>query len=303
MSVIPIKNMGHSVGVRLKNLARTQKINLDYLYLRYAFERFLYRLSVSPYSERFILKGAAAFSVWISPIFRMTRDTDLACSGDPDPVLLANCFKDICALPGIPDDGVRFDMNSLVTSEIKKEVTYKGIRVVFNAYLVQVRVSLQFDIGFGDAISPEPEYHDYPVLLDGAIPKLKIYPQYSVISEKFEAIVVLGMLNSRLKDYFDIWLLTENFDFDYIMLKTAIQKTFHRRGIALPTRPPAGLTSAFSDDPVKQSQWNGFLKRVSPPCSPDSLTSATKRISSFLSPVLSTSGEHPSLWKASQGWV
>lgn len=147
MSRNEIKNMAHSVNVRLKNLAVREKIPFDYLLLRYALERFLFRLSVSPHAERFILKGAGAFSVWLGPTFRVTRDADLYCSGNSDPEFLLRCFREICR-QDVPPDGIAFELSTLQASEIRKDQQYRGTRIVFNARIDQARVALQFDTGY-----------------------------------------------------------------------------------------------------------------------------------------------------------
>ena len=302
MSVNNIKNMGHSVNVRLKNLSQTNQIAFDYLLLRYAYERFLYRLGQSYHAHRFILKGASAFSVWFGPMFRVTRDTDLLCHGNPDPEYLMQCFREICQLE-VPDDGVRFDTNSMESSEIKKGAKYCGTRIMFNAWIQNARVSMQFDIGFGDSVYPEAEINEYPILLnDFQKPRILVYPYYTVIAEKYEAIVSLGMQNSRLKDYFDIWLLAESFSFDYNLLKQAIQMTFERRDNKLPPSIPVGLTVEFFQDPIKQSQWKAFLKKVAPARKPQSLQMAVETIVDFLKPFIFPSSIHFSQWFPDKGW-
>ena len=170
------------------------------------------------------------------------------------------------------------------------------------AYLAQARLTLQFDIGFGDAIFPEPEYYDYPTLLEFAAPRLKLYPQYTVIAEKLEAIVALGMLNSRLKDYFDIWLLVHTFEFEHSLLISAIKKTFGRRRTELPKELPIGLTETFSKDVSKQTQWAAFLRKTEPKERPSSLPSAVERIATFLAPLLQESPPIHRQWNPQLGW-
>ncbi len=241
MSQERITDMGHSIRARIKNLADAKGLNFDYLLLKYAYERFLYRLGRSPYVKNFILKGACAFSIWSDPLFRVTRDADLLCFGASSPTHLLQCFRDICEMP-VESDGIRFDIASLETQEIKKDAKYPGTRVLFKAHIQSARVTLQFDIGFGDAIYPRPELQAYPGLLEGLkLPQVLVYPRQTIIAEKYEAIVSRGMLNSRLKDYFDLWLLEETFDFPYEALKTSILQTFQRRETKLPNETPIGL--------------------------------------------------------------
>lgn len=303
MSSDVIKNMGHSVNVRLKQLAQKQNVGFDYLLLRYAYERFLYRLGKSPYAQRFVLKGASAFSVWFGPMLRVTRDTDLLCHGNADPEYLVQCFREICETT-VPDDGIVFDSSSIAASEIKKDAKYHGTRIAFHAGIQNARVTLQFDIGFGDSVYPEAELKEYPRLLDSfQAPSILVYSRFTVVAEKFEAIVSLGMLNSRLKDYYDIWLLTERFDFDFPMLEQSIAKTFRRRGSQIPSGLPIGLTREFYEDPIKQSQWRAFLRKVSPKEKPDSLREAAERIGVFLQPFVSSGAKPLSKWVAGEGWL
>ena len=289
MSHAEVKNIAHSVNVRLKNLAVQKQISFDYILLRYALERFLFRLSVSQHANRFILKGASAFAVWMGPVFRVTRDADLYCSGNSDSEFLLQCFREIC-------------LQEVIASEIKKDQQYQGIRILFHARIDQARVTLQFDIGFGDSVFPAAEFTEYPVLLEAEKPRIKVYPRYTVIAEKFEAMVTLGMKNSRLKDFFDIWLLTECFDFDFITLKQALERTFERRKTPFPATLPTALTDEFIKDKMKLSQWNAFLRKTRPKQFPDSLEMATNRITEFLLPMMQIHQVPPTIWKAAQGW-
>lgn len=302
MSVNEIKNMGHSVNVRLKQLASERKISFDYLLLRYAYERFLFRLGCSSHAEDFILKGAGAFSVWFGPMFRVTRDTDLLSHGNPSPERLMQCFRDICET-SVPDDGVVFDVSTISAEDIKKEAKYHGTRIMLTAWIHNARAIMQFDIGFGDSIYPEAERQPYPVLLDSfPSPEIFVYPRYTVVAEKFEAIASLGMLNSRLKDYFDLWLLSEEFDFDYFLLHQAVERTFKRRESSVPANLPIGLTSAFYNDPMKQSQWKAFLRKVNPAKKPESLEEAVSRINVFLLPLVINEEICPERWDAGNTW-
>ena len=302
MSSDTIKNMGHSVNVRLKQLAHDQNAAFDYILLRYAYERFLYRLGLSRYAKQFILKGACAFSVWFGPMLRVRRDTDLLCFGDSAPDHLVQCFREICET-AVPDDGIRFDTSSITADEIKRDAKYHGTRITFSAAIQNARVTMQFDIGFGDSVYPEAELKEYPVLLNTfPAPGVLVYSRYTVIAEKFEAVTELGMLNSRLKDFFDIWLLSEEFDFDYHLLEQAISKTFRRRESILPTKLPIGLSEEFSNDPIKQSQWKAFLRHISAQRKPDSLQDAIDRIRAFLQPFISAKETKRTKWAAGKGW-
>ncbi len=300
MSRTDKKNMGHSVNTRLKNYALQNKIQFEYVLLRYATERFFFRLGRSSLSKHFILKGASAFSVWFGPMFRVTRDADLHYSGNPDPEFLMKCFQKIC-LTEVPPDGVRFDLDSMRYFEIRKEQQYKGTRITFYAHIDQARVPLQFDIAVGDAVYPEAETMEYPELLDLGAPAIKVYPQYTVIAEKFQTLTVLGMKNSRLKDFFDLWLLSESFDFDFLILQTAIHGTFQRRGTPIPDDFPISLTEDFYSNPLKQSQWNAFIQKIKPERSPATLEEAVQRIILFLRPFV-IKDSTPETWKAASDW-
>lgn len=301
MSKNEIKNMAHSVNARLKTIAVQERVTFEYILLRYAVERFLFRLSVSSHADRFILKGASAFSVWMGPIFRVTRDADLYCSGNSAPEFLLPCFREICG-QNVSPDGVTFNMESMQASEIKKEQQYRGTRIVFTAHIDQARVNLQFDIGFGDSVFPAAEFCEYPVLLESPKPKIKVYPRYTVVAEKFEAMVTLGMKNSRLKDFFDIWLLSECFNFDFPILKQAVERTFSRRKTILPNALPIALTEEFFADAMKLSQWNAFLRKINPAKRPDTLADTAHGIARLLQPIIQPSVPGPSEWIAGQGW-
>ena len=179
---------------------------------RYALERLLYRLSISPHRDRFILKGAMLFVTWIADPFRPTRDLDLLGSGDNGAEAIAETFRVICAQP-VADDGVIFDVASLEAAPIREEVEYGGVRVRTTAAIAGARIPIQVDIGFGDAVTPAPVEIDYPTLLDAPAPHLRAYPIETVVAEKFEALVALGMANSRLKDFYDLWLIAQTFEF------------------------------------------------------------------------------------------
>ena len=300
MSQSAIKNIGHSVNARLQNYAVRNNVPFEYVLLRYATERFLFRLGKSSLSDRFILKGATAFSVWFGPMFRVTRDADLHYSGNPAPDFLMECFKKICRTD-VPPDGVVFDLDSMRNSEIKKAQQYRGTRITFHARIDQAKVSLQVDIAAGDAVHPAAETMEYPELLDFGKPNIKVYPRYTVIAEKFQTMAVQGMRNSRLKDFFDLWLLSESFDFDFLILQTAVCETFRRRKTQIPDEIPVCLTEDFYSDPQKQSQWNAFIRRINPEKAPASLKEAVLRIVLFLRPFI-VKDHVPAIWKAASFW-
>ena len=218
-------NMAASVRQRLLNLARERRENFDYLLTRFGLERFLYRLANSPFRDRFILKGAMFFLLWGMDEHRPTRDADFLGFGENDAENLVAIFQDVCRV-AVEDDGLIFDPASVQAAAIREEMEYGGIRVTLPAILDRARISLQFDVGFGDAVTPLAEEVDYPTLLDLPAPHLRIYPKETVIAEKFQAMVHLGIANSRMKDFYDIWVMARSFDFDGSVLKTAIERTF-----------------------------------------------------------------------------
>lgn len=282
-----LRNIGASVRARLLDRARAERSDFQILLTRYALERLLYRLSVSPHRDRFILKGAMLFVTWVADPFRPTRDLDLLGSGDNGAEAIAETFRVICAQP-VADDGVIFDVASLEAVPIREEVEYGGVRVRTTAAIAGARIPIQVDIGFGDAITPAPVEIDYPTLLDAPAPHLRAYPVETVVAEKFEAMVTLGMANSRLKDFYDLWLIAQTFKFGRSTLSDAVQRTFERRGTALPADIPVGLTDEFAA--ARAAQWRAFLTRERMAAAPDSFADVIADLRSFLMPLAGTSG-------------
>ena len=227
------RDVGASMRARLLDRARAEPTDFQGLLMCYALERPLYRPSVSPYRERFVLKGALLFATWVDAPFRPTRDLDLLGYGDPDPDPdpIAALFRALCTMPA-PDDGVTFDATRLQATPIREAQEYGGIRVRTTATMAGARIPIQVDVGFGDAITPAPVEIDYPTLLDAPSPHLRAYPVQTVVAEKFEVIATLGMANHRLKDFYDLWLIAQTFAFDRTVLETAVRRTFARRGMA-----------------------------------------------------------------------
>jgi predicted nucleotidyltransferase component of viral defense system len=256
----PKRNIGASVRARLLNLSKQRGQPFDLLLTRYAIERLLYRLSTTKHRERFTLKGAMLMTTWFDTGFRPTRDLDLLGSGDPEPGKILAVFREICAIAG--DDGVTFDVNALKIERNREELEYGGLRIKTHATIDGARISVVIDIGFGDATEPGIKEIDYPVLLDFPAPKLRSYQPETVIAEKFEAIVKLGQANSRMKDFYDIWMLSREYEFKGDPLARAIAATFARRKTDIPTERPIGLTKAFADDPAKQQQWKSFADTI-----------------------------------------
>ena len=254
-------NVGASVRQRLLNLAHARGQPMELLLTRYALERLLYRLSLSPHRERFVLKGAMLLTVWFDEPHRATRDVDLLGFKDPAGDALIATFREIMAVE--LDDGVSFDLKGLRIEAIREEVEYGGSRLRTTAALAGARIPITVDIGFGDAVEPGVEDIDLPVLLDMPSPHLRAYPPETVIAEKFHAMVVLGRANSRMKNYYDVWMLTSAFEIEHERLRRAIAATFARRSTVIPTVVPDGLSDAFATDPGKQRQWDAFARNLS----------------------------------------
>jgi predicted nucleotidyltransferase component of viral defense system len=254
------RHTGASVRQRLLNLVRTRGQPMELLLTRYALERLLHRLSLSPHRERFVLKGAMLVATWFDEPHRATRDVDLLGFGDPAPDVLLAYFRNVMAIE--LDDGVSFDGNGLRIEAIREELEYGGSRLRTTARLAGARIPITVDIGFGDAVEPGVEDIDLPVLLDMPSPHLRAYPPETVIAEKFHAMVALGRANSRMKDYYDVWMLTSTFELDPMRLRQAVA-AFARRKTAIPVMVPDGLSEAFASDPGKQRQWAAFAQNLS----------------------------------------
>jgi predicted nucleotidyltransferase component of viral defense system len=254
------QNVAASVRQKLLNLAKQEGEDFNFLLIRYALERLLYRLSVSSHQDRFVLKGATLFQVWSGHVHRPTRDLDLLGHGTPAPSAFENVFRDLCKQP-VVDDGIRFKEDTVRAEQIKEEEEYQGLRIRLDANLATARIPVQVDIGFGDVITPGPEIINYPTLLQFPPPAVSAYPRETVIAEKYQAMVTLGIANSRMKDFFDIYTIAEQFDFSGLVLCQAIQATFMRRQTPLPQQAPLALTAEFTEDSQKLTQWNAFVAK------------------------------------------
>ena len=252
------RNVAASVRARLLNRARETGQDSHLILIRYALERLLYRLSISAYADQFLLKGALLFDLWFDIPHRPTRDADFLGLGSTELPDLETIFRNICTVDA--EDGVTFRPDTVQAAEIHKEANYAGIRVTLLGLIDGARCQVQIDIGFGDAVTPGPEAVQYPVMLpDFDAPKLRVYPRYTVVAEKLEAIATLGIANSRMKDFFDLWILSCYTEFDGDTLRRAIRATFVRRNTTLPADIPFGLTDNFARDTQKQTQWQAFL--------------------------------------------
>lgn len=257
------RNVGASVRQRLLNLAHARGQPLELLLTRYALERLLHRLSLSSHRERFVLKGALLLTTWFDEPHRATRDLDLLGFGDPSDDALLAVFREVMTIA--VDDGVSFDTAKLKIQPIREDLEYGGSRLTTTAALSGARIPIVIDIGFGDAIEPGAEDINLPVLLDMPSPRLRAYPLETVIAEKLHAMVVLGLANSRMKDYYDVWMLTRTHAPDASRLRRAVDATFARRSTPLPTSVPEGLSDAFAADGGKQAQWQAFARNLATP--------------------------------------
>lgn len=247
-----------SIHARLLNLAKARGDDFNLVLTRYAIERFLYRLSLVPARDVYWLKGALLFDLWFDVPHRPTRDADFLGFGPADAETLASTIREICGVA--VDDGMEFDPASITIEEIREEANYGGLRVRLVSRLGKARCTVQLDVGYGDAVTPGPEEAIYPTLLDDQpAPRLRVYPRAAVAAEKLEAIVSLGMANSRMKDYFDLRALAHEGVLDAQLLGDAIAATFQRRGTAVPEKVPLGLSDEFARDAAKRAQWKAFL--------------------------------------------
>jgi predicted nucleotidyltransferase component of viral defense system len=275
-----VRNIGASVRGRLQNISRERNQTFQLVLTHYVLERLLYRLSQTKYRDRFVLKGAMLITKWFADPLRPTQDLDLLGFGDADPDKMVTIFRKICAVPF--DDAVVFDIEAVEIDRMREELEYGGLRIKTNATVDGARVRVVIDIGFGDATEPGLTEMDLPVLLDFPAPHLRAYARETVIAEKFQAMVALGRANSRMKDLYDIWVLSRTYEFEGANLARAIAATFARRKTEIPSDPPDALTPAFAQDPAKIQQWNSFVDDVA--FQPDSFVEVIRDLAAFLMP-------------------
>lgn len=276
-------NIGASVRTRLLRLSQEKNQIFELVLTRYVIERLLYRLAVSPHANGFVLKGAMLLMTWFEEPFRGTRDLDLLGYGDPTPQAALGVLQDVMSIEA--QDGVRFDADGVRVERIREDNNYRGLRFRTTAEIGGARVAVKIDVGFGDATEPGVELLDYPVLLDMPVPRLRAYARETVIAEKFQAIVALGRANSRMKDYYDLWVLKQSFAFDEQRLASAICATFGRRDTSVPEETPDGLTEAFAEDVQKQRQWAALKRELAH--DPGSLAEVVRELVEFLMPAAS----------------
>ena len=297
------RNVAASVRARLLNRARETGQDFNLILIRYALERLLYRLSISAYADQFLLKGALLFDLWFDIPHRPTRDADFLGLGSTELPDLETIFRNVCTVDA--EDGVTFRPETVQAVEIRKEANNAGVRVTLLGLIDGARCQVQIDIGFGDAVTPGPEEVQYPVMLpDFDAPKLRVYPRYTVVAEKLEAMATLGIANSRMKDFFDLWILSRHTNFDGDTLRRAIRATFVRRKTPLPADVPFGLTDDFARDTQKQTQWQAFLGKNR--LEVNELAVLVAALREFLLPPISAASadiHFPQLWPAGGPWT
>ena len=294
-------NIAASVRQRLLNISNSTGEDFGLVLTRYALERLLYRLSQSKYREQFILKGALLFQVWTHAPHRPTRDLDLLGRGDPSLERCREVFGQLCGIP-VEDDGLIFSDETVNADLIKEEQDYEGVRVKFLARLENARIPIQVDVGFGDAVTPG--LLDYPTLLPMPAPRILAYPMNTVVAEKLEAVVSLGMLNSRMKDFYDIWFLARTFPFEAKALSVVLRATFERRKTRLDPEGLNVLLDELSGDVGKRTQWRAFLRKSSL-TAPDDFALVNDAVRAFvLTPAGAASDENqaPVSWSPGGPW-
>ena len=297
------KNTAASIRTRLLALAQSKGEDYQRVLGRYAIERFLYRLGRSPYRDNFALKGATLFTLWTGQTHRPTKDLDLLGQGSSAIGAVEQTIQAIFEIQ--EEDGLVFDSTSVEGTKIKEDDEYDGVRIKLLVDLAGARIPMQIDIGFGDAVYPEPELASFPVLLPMEAPVIRAYPREASIAEKFQAMILLDIRNSRMKDFYDIWFIANTWTFDMASLRKAILASFERRGSATPTGVPFALTDDFLNDPRKTQQWSAFVNRLNPGEKTPSLKEVGTVLRAFLLPCIS--GGSPTKpdtlsWTPSQGW-
>jgi Nucleotidyl transferase AbiEii toxin, Type IV TA system len=297
------KNMAASVHARLAKRARETGRAFQELLQLFAMERFLYRLSRSSHAQSFVLKGALMLRVWDAPAARPTKDVDLLGKLDNSLENLTKVVREICVVEGVEADGLVFNTASVQASRIKEDAGYEGVRVRFEGLLGKARAPMQLDVGFGDVVVPAAQNIEYPTLLELPAPRMKGYPRETVVAEKFEAMVKLGTLNSRMKDFYDIWLLSRQFSFDGATLARAVAATFANRKTTIDLNPVA-LTTVFSQSAVAAIQWKAFVRKGMFTNAPMDLADAMADLTTFLLPIAASIGvdKFPMVWQPGGPW-
>ncbi|RLC36677.1 nucleotidyl transferase AbiEii/AbiGii toxin family protein [candidate division Kazan bacterium] len=298
-----VTNLGASIRQRLQNHAQLSNRPFDEILRFFAMERFLYRLSKSAHADRFTLKGALMLRIWDTPLQRPTMDIDLLGRMDNDIQTVESLIREICTVEVEPD-GIIFDPTTIVGRVIREDTDYEGVRIRFQSRIDNARVTLQLDIAFDPFVATKSFLCDYPTILDLPAPRMKAYSREATIAEKFQAMVYLGSINSRMKDFYDIWLLSRHFDFDGNILADAIKATFEHRRTPIEATPLA-FTPAFSVEPTITHQWRAFITKNHLNDAPVDFAQVTIALADFLSPVSESiieSRHFNSIWKAPGPW-
>lgn len=304
MTVKNVTNRAASVQARLRNHARATNRPLQELIQYYAMERFLYRLSTTPHRARLVLKGALMLHVWDAPLARATKDLDFLGRLENSLENLERVVQEVC-VARVEPDGMVFDPTTVKTARIKEDADYAGVRVRFTGILGKARVAMQIDVGFGDVVTPGPTDVTYPVLLDFPSPTLFGYPRETVVAEKFHAMVYLGTLNSRMKDFYDVWLLARQFAFDGTLLAKAIAATFANRETAVDLTPSA-FSPEFTEQASTVAQWRAFRRKLANPDCPETLAEIVPLLVAFLLPIAhacATGASFEGHWSAGGPWL
>ena len=289
-----------SIHQRLLNKAAAEHRTFNELLQYYAIERFLYRLGESPHCSQFVLKGALVFLAWQAPLTRPTRDMDFLGFTSNSVENLIRMVQEVCNQPVDPD-GLIFDPASVHGEIIKEEADYEGVRVSFLGFLGKAQIHMRLDVGFADVVTPDPEVLDFPTILDHmSKPRIRAYPPETVIAEKFQAMIALGMINSRMKDFYDLWFMAKSMEFDFHLLREAILNTFDRRITTIPEDTPTAFSIEFADQ--KQGMWSGFLKKNQIVDTPIKLFDVIQALKIFFDPVIHPVEKHLSRWSPNTGW-
>jgi AraC-like DNA-binding protein len=284
-------------------IARERKADFNAILTQYAIERLIDRLSRSTESPRFVLKGAMLFRIWTGELHRPTKDVDFLGHGAPSLGVVRDAVRTIVSVEH--DDGLRFATESILAEEIREEQDYYGVRVSVTAYLAHVPITVRLDVGFGDVVTPEAAERLFPTLLGHDPPSILAYPPETSIAEKVEAMCKLGIINSRMKDYHDVILISRRFGFSSETLARAFRATFERRNTPLPSGTPTGLSEQFGDDDEKRRQWNAYVKRMGIDDLPMSLSAVISEIQKFVLPALGAAAgvaPLPGQWSPASGW-
>jgi hypothetical protein len=305
MSGKSANNLVASIRQRLLNISKERNEDPNLVFIRYAVERLLYRITRSKQSGQFILKGAMLLATWTGRPHRPTKDLDLLGFGDSSSERIQKIFHDICEVEVEPD-GLEFSTESIQVTEIREGLEYPGQRVKLEARLGNARINVQIDIGFGDTVVPKAIEIEYPTLLNMPAPHIHAYPPETVVAEKFQSMVSLGMLNSRMKDYYDLRIMAKEFQFDGNTMVKAIKATFNRRNTDIPTETPVALTEEFFSNQEKNTQWQAFLRRSKLENTSVELSQVINELCKFLLPptlAISNNIDFNQMWADGGPWV